>query len=208
MGYFADLANDFTIYESPKSGGTTLRLWIHYLQTRDQVPDRDQTYYAGNKATLESMRKVGYVSSFFSPSTTGRNICLKRDPVARFVSCYQDKVIRENRLRRMSLDVFLDDFDRVLERDRATMNDKVTPYLKYHFAPQTMQLGTSRSYYDEIYDTSELSTRVKPVLENLWNLRLPEVHARNQAGAKLKLTEDQIHRVKEIYAIDYETGWC
>ena len=37
MGYFVDPDRNVAIYESPKAGGTTLRIWLHFLLTGELV---------------------------------------------------------------------------------------------------------------------------------------------------------------------------
>ena len=40
MSYFTDTQNDFAIYDSQKTGGTTLRLWIAMQELATNETDR------------------------------------------------------------------------------------------------------------------------------------------------------------------------
>ena len=78
----------------------------------------------------------------------------------------------------------------------------------YHFAPQFKQFGKDLSYYDQVFDISEMNTSVKEYLEDKWKIDLPQLHTRKGNSTSIKLTEYQIKRIKDIYKEDYRIGWC
>ena len=95
MSYFIDTENNFTVYEAPKNGGTTLRLWICYAGTGELIRSSDSGYYAGTSETYKMLKEWGYVNGAFKSTETSGKVCRKRDPVARFISCFYDKAIKQ-----------------------------------------------------------------------------------------------------------------
>ncbi len=206
MSYFTDSENNFTVYEAPKNGGTTLRLWICYAGTGEIIKSSDSEYYAGTEQTYQLLKEWGYKNKKFKKKT-GERVCIKRNPIDRFVSCFYDKAIKEGRIK-TDIDTFLDNFADEIEKSTPTMNDDKTNFLKFHFAPQSWHFGDSLDYYDHVFDISEVSTKLKSYLEDKWNIGLPDLHARNSGnGRKFDLTTRQINKVKEIYREDFENGW-
>ena len=62
MSYFTDYDNEFTVFEAPKNGGTTLRLWIYYAGTGELVKSAESEYYAGTGETYKQLQEWGYVN--------------------------------------------------------------------------------------------------------------------------------------------------
>lgn len=206
MSYFIDTENNFTVYEAPKNGGTTLRLWICYASTGELMRSSDSGYYAGTSETYKMLMEWGYVNGAFKSTETSAKVCIKRDPVARFISCFYDKAIKERRLN-VTIDDFLDNYDEILESHPDKMNDGKTSYMKFHFESQTYHFGKDIDYYENVFDSSEISTGFKKYLEKKWGIELPNLHARNNKSNKFDLTANQIKKVKQIYYEDYENGW-
>jgi len=206
VSYFIDEENDFTVYEAPKNGGTTLRLWIYYAGTGNLVKSSDSGYYAGTDETYKMLQEWEYKNKKFKKTNTESKVCIKRDPVSRFISCFYDKVIKEGRLK-VTIDYFLDNFDEILENHSDKMNDGITKYIKFHFAPQTYHFGNDINYYENVFDLSEIDNKFKKYLEGKWNIELPRLHARNAKSKKFDLTTSQIKKVKQIYSVDYDNGW-
>ena len=207
MSYFIDEENDFTVYEAPKNGGTTLRLWICFAGTGELIRSSESGYYAGTDETYKMLQEWGYENGKFASTETSRKICIKRDPVSRFISCFYDKVIKEGRLK-VTIDDFIDNFDDILKKHPDKMNDGKTKYMKFHFAPQTYHFGENRGYYERVFDVNEVNTKLKKYLEDRWDIGLPQLHARNNGLNKFDLTTSQIKKIKIIYNQDYENGWC
>ena len=206
MSYFTDPNNDFTVFEAPKNGGTTLRLWIYYAGTGELVKSSDSEYYAGTGETYKQLQEWGYVNGKYKVPMT-EMVCIKRDPVDRFVSAFYDKVIKEGRIK-VTLDDFLNNFDEVLNKSTMKMNDGKTNFMRFHFEPQTYHFGTDRDSYHKVFDIREIGTGLKGYLESKWGVELPRIHARNSGGGrKFDLSKGQLTKVKEIYAQDYENGW-
>ena len=126
MSYFTDSENNFTVYEAPKNGGTTLRLWICYAGTGEIIKSSDSGYYAGTEQTYQLLKEWGYKNKKFKKKA-GERVCIKRNPIDRFVSCFYDKAIKEGRIK-TDIDTFLDNFADEIEKSTPTMNDGKTNF--------------------------------------------------------------------------------
>jgi len=223
MAIFTDQNNNFSIYECPKVGGSTLRTWISYAGTEYKNLDylveyKDNGYISESTLTYNSIEEFGYDFSLFK-EVEGEKICIKRDPVDRFVSCYTDKILREKNIPEALvngevnydyLDNFLENFYSILEdheKVHYSQRESGVKYLWYHFIPQTSHYGTDINYYDHVFDITEIDMSLKTYLEEKWKISLPTIHCRNQKDSKIKLTDHQIEKVKEIYKEDYTNGW-
>jgi len=210
MAFFIDEERKFIAYESPKTGGTTLRSWINYAATGELMVSGTQEYYHESPHVYSLLDDYGYDYSEFKSFDGYETVCIKRDPVKRFVSCYTDKIIREKHIENCDLEHFIDNFDEVLENHpfkHPSLKDKEIGFLWYHFVPQCYHLGGDINYYDHVIDTKEISTKLKSFLESKWEIELPNIHTRKQNITKVNLSDDQIDKVKEIYKEDYNTGW-
>ena len=210
MAFFVDEDRKFVVYESPKTGGTTLRSWINYAGTGKLLLSGNDGYYHESSNVYSSLDEWGYDYSPFKVFDGYEKICIKREPVSRFVSCYTDKVVRENHIPNCDLAYFIDNFSTVLAEHpfkHPSLPNQGIGFLWYHFVSQTYHLGTDKSYYDMVVDTKSIDKELKPYLEEKWGIVLPELHTRRQTIEKPSLSKEQIEKVKEIYAPDYEAGW-
>jgi len=210
MAFFIDEERKFIVYESPKTGGTTLRSWINYAATGELMVSGTQEYYHESPHVYSLLDDYGYDYSEFKSFEGYETVCIKRDPVSRFISCYTDKIIREKQIQNCDLDYFIDNFDSVLKEHpfmHPSLKEKNIGFLWYHFVPQYYHLGKNIKYYDHIIDTKDISTELKSFLESKWEIELPNIHTRKQNIRKVNLSDDQTKKVKQIYKEDYNTGW-
>lgn len=207
MGFYTDIDNGFTVYDVPKGGGTTIRMWITYALTGQIHLDGSIDYYYGDSEYYNILGKCGYSLDWFH-SVDGARICIKRDPVERFVSCYDDKIIREGHLNNCNIDSFLDDFYEIMNGHnlRHPFNPNVG-YLWYHFAPQFEHLGDDIGYYDKVFDIKDVGSSLKEYLESKWHIYLPDLKCRNNPTKLTRLNNSQIEKIKKIYKCDYDIGW-
>lgn len=119
-----------------------------------------------------------------------------RNPLNRFVSGYN--MICKNSLgNNYSFQKFLDNFDKIMWED---------DYHKVHFKQQAKDLGLCPERYTHIFDNTEITSKFRPFLENLYDCVLPDVSVNVTANKIMtvdKLTTEQIKWIKEKYAIDY-----
>ena len=235
MGHFLDLAKNVAIYESPKTGGTTLRIWLHYLLTGELVEAvRHGGYFHGTDRMLDHLLAHGYRNHTFVAAPAGSLVIrLVRDPLQRFCSLVRDKVMREGwrtpgdgpRERAGDKKVPALPFAEacgcalafLTERCHAYRGDRVTTVdaeVLYHFCPQVNHVGGPSNHdVDSPRDlwvaTEMLSTVLKPRLEALYGMRLPDVHARDsrfiaQDGpCGVETIPSNVHRrLVDFYAAD------
>lgn len=209
MSYFHDPSANLAIYEAPKVGGTTLRLWIAYRLTGILFRSSLDSYYTGTTEMTKLLVEAGYLHDGFASVDCPSRICVKRDPVERFASCFQDKIVKDYKLG-ISVTDFLDRFEEIIFEDNVPVAIYGMPRLAFHFMPQTYHFGSDPSYYEHVFTLSEMSFGVKEYLEQKWNLKLPDLHARNagRPSENLALTEQEKQRVRKIYEVDYCHGWC
>lgn len=204
MGLYRDTKHKFNIYDAPKSGGTTLRSWILYQKYGRTM--LNNTEY--NAPTNEHYKRTRDVQCIWFKKTFNPSICIKRDPVDRFISCYKDKIIKEGNCNRVSIDELLDNFQHYMKTfDKPHPHGRRVKYVWYHFAPQVYQFGKDKSYYKHIFDLSEMNTSVREYLQDTWKIDLPQLHTRKAKSSDIVLTPTQIKKVESIYKLDYETGW-
>lgn len=207
MSYFIDEGHDFTVFEAPKNGGTTLRLWIYYAGTGELVKSSDSEYYAGTGKTYKQLQEWGYVNGKFRHPPTSEMVCIKRDPIDRFISAFYDKIVKESRLR-VTLDDFLNNYDEILNESKLKMNDGKTNFMKFHFESQTYHFGSDPSIYTYVFDIKDIGNLLRGYLESKWSIDLPPLHARNNGGGRrFDMTPSQIDKVQAIYHEDYRNGW-
>ena len=210
MGYFKDTTHNFCIYDAPKGGGTTLRLWIekkYFSKINSKKINGD--YITQSQKSYGNLKYIGYTTDWYTP-TDLESVCIKRDPVDRFKSCFLDKVIREKKCgNKVELNSFIDNFDHFMNRYNTLHADgNRVPYIYYHFAPQCKQFGTNISYYTEVFDISEMNTKVREYLMDKWHIEIPMLHARKNNSNKLILSPSQEKKIRKLYEEDYDTGWC
>lgn len=217
MGRFVDKEHGFTLYDVPKGGGTTMRLWINYKYYGQFDMRKDETgYITQNNKSYDNLQKLGYKLEWFE-KVTGECVCVKRDPIKRFVSCFNDKVLREPRIEnKPEINHYVKQLWK--HSQKGYPHDSIHPdstkgkevkYLKYHFAPQWKNLGKDPDYYKHVFDISEVNSKLRPYLEEKWSIELKELHSRK---LKIKTSNDLTQKskdiLKEFYKEDYRLGWC
>lgn len=209
MATFFDNKNQFLIRDVPKGGGTTIRNWVgYYLMGELKLVKNSgqEEFYYNQDSVAKYIKQNGYVMDLYTESVL-ESVCVKRDPVDRFISCYADKVMREKWID-VSLSDLIDNFDKYVDIN-ASHKQGGTEYgfIWYHFAPQVHQLGTNKDSYTHVFDISELGTTVREYLQDKWKVELPELHCRNNKRRAFRLSPKQISKVEEIYSEDYKAGW-
>ena len=135
--------------------------------------------------------------SFFSDNSF--RICIKRDPIKRFVSAYQ-QIYSETawslfKNHSYNIDMLIDKLDS-------------GEYWNEHTAPQSFWLGKPE-WYDKIFDVTETTKCIQFIHYKKLNKRtpLPNFHLMKGSTVRPELTRDQISKVEYLYMEDYENGW-
>ena len=121
-------------------------------------------------------------------------IAVYRDPINKLLSgFYHSKLQRPH----LNLDTFLDNYQLTMEKDN---------YIRIHCRTNTDMLGKSKDIYDYVFNTNEVDTKLKPLLEDWSNKKILPVKHRKQTYPKP--TKQQIEKIKIIFQNDYENRWC
>lgn len=210
MSYFVDHSSSLALYEAPKNGGTTLRIWLAYRLTGQLfLSASSSSYYTGTAEMTRMLNEAGYNHGKFKQSECLNKICIIRDPVQRFISCYMDKIIKEGKMN-ISISEFLNRFDDIMSQDNQIVEAYGTSKLDFHFRPQVFHFGQNKNYYSHVFTVNQISTELKDFLETHWRLKLPDIHARNSLELKesIDLSKEIEAKIRNIYAVDYQAGWC
>jgi hypothetical protein len=210
MSYFVDHPTNLALYEAPKNGGTTLRIWLAYRLTGKLfLSSSSSNYYTGTAEMTRLLNQAGYTHREFKYSDSLNRVCVVRDPVKRFISCYIDKIVKEGKMK-ISITEFLHRFDEIVCQDNQITKDYGLSKLDFHFRPQVYHFGYERNYYSHVFTVNQISTKLKSFLEDHWQLILPDIHARNsqETISSIKLSKENEAMIRDIYEVDYEAGWC
>ena len=149
-------------YDVPKNASTTIKkLFIDYIGESDsydffgeQYIDPDTGDRVDNTEKSEEYKKdntgkkdfhdLASNRAFLDPGYSEKyyRICVVRDPLERFVSCYNHLALVNKEVDFTPEEVL----DQVIE-DKPCNN---------HFYPQTVFLGTNYRYYDKIYNVDQI----------------------------------------------------
>ena len=234
MGHCLIDQASLVLYDAPKTGGTTLRFWLHFYFT-GELPsvsarpgsDNLNKYIYGDKRFSSLIREFGYRQSrFVSYTSSGlKKVCIIRDPIERFISCFNDKIVSEGKWKKFpsmtspnDLTGFLRDshllspsFKWRLKRKIGFGNDLNGNYLGFHFSPYSFHYGVNPDYYDYIFWTSQLNTSFKHFLEETFALELPSLHTRNSSQLNdstfLKHDTHNSDLIRDFCSDDYTSSW-
>jgi hypothetical protein len=201
MGCYMDRARNLAVYDSPKTGGTTLRIWLYFLLTGQLVENvQDNSYYHGTTPMLDHLLANGYALSTYSPPPENTETWqLVRCPFDRFASLVRDKVIREGWHFDPARNGFVADrvanaglgfeegskiaLDFLTESCRRFVGDLSASYVHYHFCPQVNHVGKPGNGALSQKKVTAIETKniaqLKARLEVLYGRSLPALHARD-----------------------------
>ena len=164
----------------PKNGCSSLRFIITYLDDSKSVEHLLDSSPSSGYHMEWQKRWQSIAGLYRGPRRNlGPSFAIKRDPVDRYVSAYDD-VVRHRKLK----------FD---------WNDK-------HFRTQTSRAGVL-DIYDHVFDLNEMNQVYDFIQEEL-KKNIPHVHIRkNPHQDKTTLTTGQEAYIMKKYKEDYTNGW-
>lgn len=121
-------------------------------------------------------------------------ICFTREPISRFVSAYQNRILwhKDKNFSGLSFDDIL---DRLLEGD----------FSNAHFRPQTDFLGHDLNYYNLACDISETKKFESFVNEFFKNRNVSFPHLQKKGlKSDIELTPDRVKKIRKIYESDFQ----
>lgn len=139
-------------------------------------------------------------------------LAVVRDPIARFLSCYSNRVVHHQelsfnkagpRLKKFGLkpDPTLAEF-----ANQFGIYRKCSESIRHHTAPMSNFLGKNAEYYTEIYNLKDIGACVDRISAIVG--RPLELGRHQTGGPKMSesdLTPAQIDKLKQFYAVDYNT---
>lgn len=138
-------------------------------------------------------------------------IALVRDPVARIVSCYRNRIGAKNVLARpeeagklagmgLSSAPSLSDFVARLRRYR-----KANRIIAHHSHPLSTHLGRDPAYFSRIYRFAELPEMAADICAHVGRaVALPHLQREGTGESVADLTAEEADRIRTLYAEDYE----
>lgn len=201
-------------YDAPKNASTTVKkLFIDHLKLSDKYDFYGEQYidldtgkrvdnlensaeYKKQKGTPTNKdfhdfaKNTGFSS--ISHEVKCSKICVVRQPLDRFISCYNHLVL-VNKEMEFTPDEILDQVAEGKQRSN-------------HFLPQTEFLGTNPHYYDKIYNVKQLDILEKD-LNVFFNERKKVMHYQTSGSSvefPRELDKDFRDKVHEVYKSDYK----
>ena len=211
-------------YYAPKNASTSSKaLFVAHLGIGDQFQYRGQEYIndegdrvqqtevwneymmQGNGKILKDIHDIDQITSFGQVHkhntmvdqgnmTNLDKVCVVRDPVERFVSCYNHLVQVEKGNVTGSPEEVLNRVKRTTERN-------------YHFWPQTHWFGTDPAFYDHIFSTNEIDTQFADYVNEFFgkSVKVPKLQTSGSSvDFPIEIDNDFRDLVYEAYESDYK----
>ena len=209
-------------YYAPKNASTTTKaLFVAHLGIGDQFQYRGQEFIdhegkrikqtdvwqeymmQGNGKVLKDVHDIDQITSFGQVRNHNfmkdqgdmklTKVCVVRDPVARFISCYNHLVTVEKGNVTGSPEEVLNRVKRTTERN-------------YHFWPQTHWLGEKADFYDHVFTVDQLDIFAKHLDMFFGKHVQPQRLQTSGSSVDFPVPVDDylIGLIKEAYASDYE----
>jgi hypothetical protein len=139
----------------------------------------------------------------YSINEVNYKFAIIRNPVERLVSCFKDRVLLKNR-NNIKAEVhrwgdFIHNLDYL--RNHPSYTD-----IKRHSLPQVEILGTDVSFFDNVYNTKEISDRFLVDVSEISDIQIPPTKTKISAGVKqdINVKPDHIKIIKDYYSDDYK----
>ena len=190
----------------PKSGCTTTKRLLWYMDSGIKPP-ADGIHIAH---VTQLFQKYGSIIKTLDKENYYK-FCVIRDPVDRFISAYNHRVLVKGEIKDNSKVQNLPSlpnqptFRQFL--DNIKEYGSVVPVIKHHVDSLCEFLGEDPTIYDRIYKLSEINTELIPMLESKCGHSLELDMTINKSPHVIKREElpmNLIERIKNLYAKDYE----
>ena len=189
--------NKLVIYPISKNANTSIKMYLaqHLNLHKNYEYKEDIPRY---KRKPEKYYSIPSICSFlpnyskFEEVDANIRICVIRDPLKRFVSTYQNRILFHKDPKFQGFSV-----DQVIE------NLRKNNFENRHFLPQNYFLGHNLSYFTNIYKINEMDLFTKD-LNAFFGKELQFPHLQTGKTNKITLTSNQIEQIKEIYIEDYK----
>lgn len=199
-------------YDVPKNASTTIKkLFIDHLgltedfdfygeqyidnTTGDRVDNMDKSKeYKEEKGNKKDFHDFAQNMAFHDPGYNRQyyRLCVVRDPVERFVSCYNHLALVNEEIEHAPEEVLS------LVRENKSPNN--------HFLPQEVFLGRNNRYYDRIYNVDQIF-QLEEDLNKFFNKDIRAHHFQTSGSSvefPVELTDALVEDIKETYKEDYK----
>ncbi|MSU88404.1 hypothetical protein GE300_02080 [Rhodobacteraceae bacterium 2CG4] len=193
----------------PKVGSSTMRSVLYTINNGLDL-DRVDAHRGADKTRPEIRARFHKVAKADRAQRHPdyETLAIVRDPLARFVSGFRNKildgqlerlengpVVRDSTLpSRPDIDAFLENFDQYMAR---------SGMLKRHFRPMSFYLGRNLRWFDHVYRLEQFAT-LEAFLDARIGAKIAFPHKKKKDDrAEITLTPAQQARVREIYRADY-----
>ena len=182
-------------YFVPKNANTTTKQML--LESRND-PEITAAINSGKLLIHRAIDTRRNKAEFIAYPQAKYRITVVRDPVQRFASAYQDKIIGQGWAEpTLPVSEFIRDFDQYMKIRR----------LENHFEPQYLYLGEDPAYYTHIFRTDELE-QLAELFGHIYG-RKPTIPVANKTTKIIKLYPEAIDWIRNVLAKkDYELGYC
>lgn len=143
------------------------------------------------------------------PLAQYRRFAVVRDPLARFVSAYRNRVLEKNEIANSRHVAELRAQGLPLQPDLTTFITHLRQYfvvrgISHHFSPMTTFLGPDPAYFERIYDISESDQLIGLISSLAGRPVQPSRHNASEKGGGAQPTPAQQDWIREFYRHDYE----
>jgi hypothetical protein len=185
----------------PKNASSSQKRFFYKLNYRE---DFQPIFF--KKRNIFPVSQI-YRSKKFKPANCEDyfKFCVFRDPFERFISFYQDKIIREkfflNELPLSSRELFTD-CSIEITLDNLDYLRKCSKIVRHHTDNQVFFLGNDPSFYDKVFLMDELE-ELSSVLFKKTGLDLGRINT-NKEKVPMEIGTNTIKKIQEVYSKDFE----
>lgn len=193
----------------PKIACTSIKHMLHEMKTGEQF--KPLTRPNGKTVFIHRLySSVPFDELPHAELAPLHKITIIRDPIARFLSAYSNRVVHYRELSEEKCGPKLAAAGLQPDPDLTQFIDRFEDYIKtvqiinHHTLPMTTFLGTDAGYFDRVYDFSELP-QLEADMQALTGttVALPRKQTGGPKLRKSDLTPAQIDRIRAYYAADY-----
>ena len=151
-------------------------------------------HYKEEKGNKKDFHDFAQNMAFHDPGYNRQyyRLCVVRDPVERFVSCYNHLALVNKEIEHSPEEVLS------LVRESKSPNN--------HFLPQEVFLGRNNRYYDRIYNVDQIF-QLEDDLNKFFNKDIKAHHFQTSGSSvefPVDLTDALVEEIKETYKEDYK----
>lgn len=196
-------------FSVPKIAHSSLMEMMHVLDTGSKFPhQRRNIYSVYHSKNFATYRLTPRQKKYFK-------FCVVRDPVQKFISCYNHRIVDEKRHYKNNSDHRQDHilYNQMNFKKCPSIEDVLDNFQNYrrnkdiewHMRPQHKFLGKNSNFFDRVYNISEINNRLIPDLESITKKKITLTKEnRGKVKKKYQLTEKETQKIKSIYKYDYE----